>query len=84
MSDFFVGLDQCIKGLQLLIGRHLAIFILNNAFVDLRGVEAGAWLARPLVSRPLGHALMTADWTQVLDAMVFTRTMTPSTARPGR
>jgi erythromycin esterase len=53
---------------------------LENAFVDLRGRgEEGAWLARPLVMRPLGYAPMTADWTKALDAVVYTRVMTPST-----
>jgi erythromycin esterase-like protein len=52
----------------------------HNAFLDLRRIPtSGEWLKAPLLSQPLGYAPMTADWTQVLDAMVFTRTMRPST-----
>lgn len=53
------------------------------AFLDFRGarrVPAGAWLRDPgLVARPLGYAPMRCDWTEVFDAVVFTRTMFPST-----
>jgi len=52
-----------------------------SAFVCLRGLPEGAPLRRPISMRPLGHAEMIADWTQVLDGVVFTRTMTPSTPR---
>ena len=49
------------------------------AFVDLRHRDqAGAWLSEQLASRPLGHADSQADWTQVFDGFVFTRTMTGS------
>jgi len=52
----------------------------DNAFLDLRRIPAGGdWLRTPLVGQPLGYADMLADWSQVLDAMVFTRTMRPST-----
>jgi erythromycin esterase len=52
----------------------------DNAFLDLRRVAAGGeWLQAPLVSRPMGYQPNTADWSKVLDAMVFTRTMQPST-----
>jgi uncharacterized protein (TIGR03067 family) len=48
-------------------------------FVDFRHRGAtGAWLSEQLTSRPLGHADSQADWTQVFDAFVFTRTMTGS------
>ena len=51
----------------------------DYAFVDLkhRG-DGGAWLSEQLVSRPLGHADSQADWTQVFDGFLFTRTMTGS------
>lgn len=53
---------------------------LDNAFVDLRGDDAGrAWLRKPLSSRPLGYGDATAVWPDILDAMIFTRTMYPST-----
>src|SRR5262249_40860196 len=52
----------------------------DNAFLDLRRLPAGGdWLRTPLVSWPLGYGPRLADWSQVLDAMVFTRTMRPST-----
>jgi len=52
----------------------------DNAFLDLRRIPTGGdWLRMPLVSQPLGYGPMLADWSQVLDAMVFTRTMRPST-----
>jgi len=56
----------------------------HNAFLDLRRIPtSGEWLKAPLLSQPLGYAPMTADWTQVLDAMVFTRidVMLPSASR---
>lgn len=50
----------------------------QNAFLDLRQVAGGGeWLRAPLLSRPLGHRHMRADWCNVLDGMVFTRTMQP-------
>ena len=53
---------------------------LENAVVSFRDLgQEGAWLRERILSRPLGHKPMEADWTQVLDGMVFTRTMYPST-----
>jgi len=50
----------------------------QNAFLDLRRIPAGGeWLQSPILSRPLGYRPMLADWSQVLDGMVFTRTMRP-------
>src|SRR5262249_17977137 len=55
----------------------------QNAFLDLRRIPAGGeWLQAPILSRPLGYRPMLADWSQVLDGMVFTRTMRP--CRPAR
>jgi erythromycin esterase len=52
----------------------------TNAIVDFRGLdESGRWLRKKLTARPLGHSDMTADWTNVFDGVVFTRTMFPST-----
>lgn len=52
----------------------------DNLLLPLKNLGAdGGWLAAPLESRPLGYSPMTADWTQVFDAMVFNRKMTPST-----
>jgi erythromycin esterase-like protein len=57
----------------------------DNLILPLRDLgEDGRWLASPRESRPLGYSPMTADWTQVFDAMVFNRTMTPSRRVPQR
>ena len=50
------------------------------AFVGFRSLPPGGeWLRKPLVSRPLGYALMRADWPSVFDAVFYTETMFPST-----
>jgi len=52
----------------------------QHAFLDLRRTPAGGeWLQAPLLSQALFHMPLMADWSQVLDAMVFIRTMRPST-----
>jgi erythromycin esterase len=52
----------------------------TNAIVDFRRLDdSGRWLAQKLTARPLGHSDMVADWTNVFDGVVFTRTMFPST-----
>jgi hypothetical protein len=52
----------------------------TNAIVDFRQLdESGRWLRQKRSSRPLGHSDMAADWTDVFDGVVFTRTMFPST-----
>jgi erythromycin esterase len=45
---------------------------LENAFVDFRHPPAGGrWLHSPLWARPLLWAEMEADWTRVMDGIVF-------------
>jgi erythromycin esterase len=52
----------------------------TNAIVDFRQLDkSGGWLRQKLTARPLGHSDMAADWTNVFDGIVFTRTMFPST-----
>jgi erythromycin esterase len=52
----------------------------TNAIVDFRRLDdSGRWLSQKHTSRPLGHGDMDADWTNVFDGVVFTRTMFPST-----
>lgn len=51
------------------------------AMVSFRGLAADHWLRKPMLARPLGHSEMLADWTAVVDGMVFHREMTPSTRR---
>jgi erythromycin esterase len=54
------------------------------AIVDFRHPSAGGrWLSDGLIARPLGYADMRADWTAVLDGMMFLRTMTPATPAAG-
>ncbi|KAA3644661.1 MAG: hypothetical protein DWQ07_14695 [Chloroflexi bacterium] len=50
------------------------------AIVDFRTPsEHGEWLQTSIVSRPLGYGEMTADWSQIMDGMMFIREMIPST-----
>jgi erythromycin esterase len=52
----------------------------NIAFLDLRHLApSGGWLEQPLVAGPLGYSPARAKWPQVLDAMIYTRTMEPNT-----
>lgn len=37
------------------------------------------WLSEKRLARPLGYVPLMADWTQVFDAVIFIRTMSPST-----
>jgi erythromycin esterase-like protein len=47
--------------------------------IDFKGLPADHWLRQPLVSRPLGYGEMTAVWPDQMDAMLYTKTMFPST-----
>jgi len=54
---------------------------LENAFVGFRKSELpeNRWLKEKIVSRPLGYLDMYADWTDKMDAIIYTRKMVPST-----
>ena len=53
---------------------------LEHAIVDFRRPPAGGeWLRGPLVSRPLGHQEMRAPWGEVVDGLMFSRVVAPST-----
>jgi erythromycin esterase len=52
---------------------------LTNAFVDFRSAPAGGEWLRAVYARPFGYGDLTGDWTRVLDGMVFTYEMVPST-----
>jgi erythromycin esterase len=53
---------------------------MTNAFVDFRSAPAGGeWLHNAWM-RPFGYAYMRGDWPRVLDGVVFTQSMSPSTA----
>ncbi len=52
---------------------------MENAFLNLQDLPAtGAWLRLPIVAGALGYAPLSADWTRVLDGMIYTRRMAPS------
>jgi erythromycin esterase len=52
---------------------------LENAVIDFRNISGGGeWLGTRLVSRPLGYTPMRARWNRILDGMVYTRVMIPS------
>ncbi|QDU64196.1 Erythromycin esterase [Planctomycetes bacterium Pan216] len=58
----------------------LAATGLENTIISFRKLpDDGKWLDSEFVSRPLGYASATARWPRVLDAMFFTKRMTPST-----
>jgi len=53
---------------------------LENAIIDFRNISAGGeWLKEDLSCRAFGYAPATADWTDVMDGIMFTRVMEPAT-----
>jgi erythromycin esterase len=52
---------------------------LVNAFVDFRSRPAGGEWLRDVYARPFGYGEVHGDWTRVLDGMIYTRDMVPST-----
>jgi hypothetical protein len=48
-------------------------------FAQRDPAAGGGWLYQPLISRPLGYTEMRADWSQVMDGLLFLRVMAPST-----
>ncbi|MGH7695598.1 MAG: erythromycin esterase family protein, partial [Gemmatimonadaceae bacterium] len=51
-------------------------------FLNLRGLPVEHWLRSPIAANPLGNSAVTTDWTKQFDALVFIRTMFPSTKGP--
>jgi erythromycin esterase len=52
---------------------------LNYAIIDFRNPPAGGeWLKEEISSRPLGYSNMVANWTRLMDGIMFTRTMEAS------
>jgi erythromycin esterase len=51
-------------------------------FLNLRGLPNEHWLRSPIAANPLGNSAVTTDWTRQFDALVFIRTMFPSTKGP--
>lgn len=54
---------------------------LVNALIPLRDLPGNHWLMQKVLCRPLGYSWMDACWPRHFDAMIFQRTMTPSTTR---
>lgn len=49
------------------------------AFLDFRALHnTDHWLTTPHDSRPMGYGFMRADWTSVMDGLIYIETMTPS------
>jgi erythromycin esterase len=62
------------------IDKLLASTTHDLAIVDFRHLrESGAWLRNRMMSAPLGYSAEPADWTRVLDGIMYTRVMRPST-----
>ena len=51
-------------------------------FLNLRALPATHWLRAPIDANSLGNSAVRTDWTRQFDAMVFIRTMFPSTTGP--
>lgn len=50
------------------------------AFLDLKHLKPGGeWLRTPLLAAPLGYMALRAEWPKILDGLVYTRVMEPST-----
>ncbi|MBN1974173.1 MAG: ankyrin repeat domain-containing protein [Sedimentisphaerales bacterium] len=57
---------------------------LQNAFIDFRNLNPdGAWFEEKLIARPFGYVNHEYNWTEMFDAIIFTRNMTGSTI-PGQ
>ncbi|MBN8569442.1 MAG: erythromycin esterase family protein [Ignavibacteria bacterium] len=56
---------------------------IENGFIDFRNsINPGnEWLKDKIISRPLGNTEMYANWTKVMDGIVYTQKMIPSTKR---
>jgi len=52
---------------------------LQYAIIDMRGEVGGSeWLAEKMIARPFGHEENRANWTAVMDGVMFIREMEPS------
>ncbi len=56
---------------------------LEYALVDFRHpAEGGEWLRQEILARPFDHVSESADWTEIMDGIMFIRKMAQGTARP--
>lgn len=54
----------------------------ENAFLDIGSAKKDvAWLNQPQVARPFGYLEMKAPWPEIMDAIIFTKTMKRATRR---
>jgi erythromycin esterase len=51
-------------------------------FLNLRALPSAHWLRSSIDANPLGNSAVRTDWTRQFDALVFIRTMFPSTTGP--
>jgi erythromycin esterase-like protein len=51
----------------------------DYSILDFTDEPSTHWLSKPQVARPLGYEEMRADWTEVMDGLLFIRTMHPNT-----
>lgn len=51
----------------------------DYSLLNFTDVSSSHWLSQPQVARPLGYTEMRADWTEVMDGLLFIRTMQPNT-----
>lgn len=51
----------------------------DYSILDFTDVPRTHWLSEPQLARPLGYEEMRADWTDVMDGLLFIRTMQPNT-----
>lgn len=54
---------------------------LTNAYVDLRNQRATSWAGSNFIAAPMGYIKLSGRWRDSFDAIVFTKTMQPSTMR---
>lgn len=51
-------------------------------FLNFRPLPKAHWLRAPIAANPLSNSAIETDWTRQFDAIVFIRTMFPSTTGP--
>ncbi len=51
----------------------------DYSLLNFTDVPETHWLSTPQIARPMGYREMRADWTEVIDALLFIRTMEPNT-----
>ncbi len=73
--ELVAPVDGSLEDLCLRVGRRFL-------FVNFRGLPVSHWLRRPRSAGVLAYSPIQTNWTRQVDAVVFTRTMFPSTTGP--